>query len=182
MATNTILAGKVEMAINGTVIPPELLGEIAISLEEGTSEADTQAGTIVTPSGKFETAEATFTMYLPSMDYLKVIYPDLYTAPTASSQKTGNVVFGGNTCSTREPVEVNIHYVCENTDDNDIHFEANIVHNFDLTYSTGDPLSIETTMYLLENETFGRLRAGTGDLSQPSYYDASTQTTKPVSA
>lgn len=177
MATTKIMAGKWEMSIGATLIPAELLGELSITYEEGTAEADTQAGTIVMPSGKAETAEATTTIYLPSIDYLKNIYSDIYNAPTESAQKTGNIIFGAGTCSTQEPVEVNIHPVCEDTDDNDIHFSAMILHNFDITLSTSDPVSIETTMYLQPTDANGRLRLGTGNLAAPSHWDVTTQQT-----
>ncbi len=177
MATTTIMAGKWELSVGSTLIPAELLGEIAINYEEGTSEADTQAGTIVTPNGKAETAEATFTMYLPNIDYLKTIYSDLYTGGTGD-QKTGNIIFGSNSCKTQTPVEVNIHPVCNATDDDDIHFSALIIHNFNLTLSTSDPVNIETTMYLQPTEDEGRLRVGTGDTTQPSYWDVTTQKTE----
>lgn len=178
MSTTTIMAGKWEMSIGSVLIPAELLGELAITYEEGTSEADTQAGTITTPNGKAETAEATTTIYLPSFDYLKNIYSDLYNP--ATGDLAGNVIFGSNSCQTQTPVEVNIHPVCETNDNNDIHFTALIAHTFDLTLSTSDPVSIETTMYLQPTDTNGRLRVGTGDLTQESYYDATTQETKKV--
>lgn len=179
MATTTIMAGKWEMSIGNVLIPAELLGELSISYEEGTSEADTQAGTITTPNGKAETAEATTTIYLPSFDYLKNIYADGYNA--GGEGLAGQVIFGANSCKTQTPVEVNIHPVCDTTDDNDIHFSALIAHTFNLTLSTSDPVSIETTMYLQPTDANGRLRVGTGDLTQKSYYDVTSQTTKPVS-
>lgn len=181
MSTTTIMAGKWEMSIGNVLIPAELLGELSITYEEGTSEADTQAGTIVTPSGKVDTAEATTTIFLPSFDYLKNIYSDLYNDGTGTGN-AGNVIFGSNTCQTQTPVEVNIHPVCEVNDNNDIHFSALIVHNFDLTLSTSDPVSVETTMYLQPTDTAGRLRVGTGDLTQESYWDVATQSTKPYTA
>lgn len=180
MPTTTIMAGKWEMSIGNVLIPAELLGELNVNYEEGTSEAETQAGTITTPNGKAETAEATTTIYLPSFDYLKNIYSDVYNAGTGTL--AGNVIFGSNSCQTQTPVEVNIHPVCEATDDNDIHFSALIAHTFDLTLSTSDPVSIETTMYLQPTESNGRLRVGTGDLTQQSYYDVTSQTTKPYQA
>lgn len=178
--STTIMAGQWELSIGSTLIPASLLGEITIDYEEGTSEADTQAGKIVTPSGKVETAEATFTLFLPSIDYLKNVYADLYNDPTSASQEKGNIIFGSNSCSVQSPVKVNIHPVCETTDDNDFNFEALIIHKFNPTLSTSDPVSIETTMYLQPTETQGRLRIGTGDLSQPSKWDVATQTTVPV--
>lgn len=179
MATTTIMAGKWEMSIGNVLIPAELLGELSINYEEGTSEAETQAGTITTPNGKAETAEATTTIFLPNFDYLKNIYSDIYNE--GGEGLTGNVIFGASTCKTQTPVEVNIHPVCDSNDANDLHFSALIAHKFELTLSTSDPVSIETTMYLQPTDTNGRLRVGTGDLTQESVYDVTTQSTKAVS-
>lgn len=177
MNTDTLLAGKWELAIGNTLIPAQLLGDITPNYEEGTVEAETQAGTRTQPSGKASTAELTFTMYLPSMDYLKVIYSDVYNEPTDASQPTGNVIFGANSCSTTTAVPINIHPVCENTDDNDIHVFAGLVnHTFNPTLSTSDAVAVETTISMQPTNQ-GYIRLGTGNLAAPSHYDVATQST-----
>lgn len=179
---DSLMAGKYEMSIGATTIPASLLGEISPNYEESLVEADTQAGTRQIPSGKAETAELTFTLYLPSMDYLKTIFADMYNQPTAAAQETGNVVFGAASCSTRTPLPVNIHPVCENTDDNDIHIFAGLVNaTFNPTLATDDAVNIEVTI-AMQPTNDGYLRIGTGDLSQPSIWDAATQATVPISA
>ena len=177
---DTLMGGKYEMSIGATTIPAQLLGDISPNYEEGMMEADTQAGTRQIPSGKADTAELTFTVFLPSMDYLKVMFADMYNQPTDEAQKTGNVVFGGSSCSTRTPLPINIHPVCENTDDNDVHIFAGLVNaTFNPTFSTGDAVNIEITVSMQPTDE-GYLRVGTGDLSQPSIWDATQQKTVPV--
>lgn len=172
-----LLGGKWEMSIGNVLIPAQLLGDITPNYEEGTLEAETQAGTRRQPSGKAETAELTFTMYLPSIDYLKVLWPAAYNEPTSAAQATGNIVFGGNTCSTTEPLPVNIHPVCENNDNNDIHIFAGLVNqSFNPTLSTSDAVAVETTITMQPTDG-GYFRLGTGDLSQPSHWDVTTQQT-----
>lgn len=178
----TLLGGKYELAIGANLIDAQLLGDITPNFEEGMLEADTQAGTIRQPNGKLDTAELTFTLFLPSVDYLKVLWADAYNAPTQSAQKTGNIVFGSGTCTTREALPINIHPVCETTDDNDIHIFAGLVNmTFNPTISTTDAISIEVTV-IAQPTSEGAVRIGTGDLTQPSYYDVATQTTKPLVA
>lgn len=177
----TLLGGKYELSIGNTLIPASLLGDITPSFEEGMLEAETQAGTIRQPNGKADTAELTFTLYLESMDYLKVLWADAYNEPSGT-QETGNIVFGSGSCSARQALPVNIHPVCEEDDNNDIHIFAGLVSmNFNPTISTGDALSVETTITMQPTEN-GYMRIGTGDLSKPSYWDVATQTTKPLSA
>ncbi len=173
----TLLAGKFEMSIGNTLIPARLLGDIVPNYEEGTVEASTQAGTRKQPSGKAETAELTFTLFLPNLDYLKVLWADAYQQPIDALQKTGAIVFGSGSCTMRQALPINIHPACEETDDNDIHIFAGIaLMKFNPTFSTGDAVSVEVTIQMQPTEN-GYFRAGTGNLAAPSKWDVTTQTT-----
>lgn len=173
----TLMAGKWEMSIGATLIPAQLLGDITPNYAEGTVEAQTQAGTRKQPSGKAETAELTFTVYLPNIDYLKVLWADAYQAPTNELQKTGAIVFGSNNCSTRQALPINIHPTCEETDDNDIHIFAGLVNMaFNPTLSTSDAVAIEATIQMQPTNN-GYIRLGTGNLAKPSRWDVTTQKT-----
>ncbi len=181
MAQLKVLGGPAEVAINGITIPASLLSEVAVEFTEGTRERETLGGTFTKPSGVLETAEATFTLYLPSMDYLKNIFPARYNAPTnAVAQKTGNVVFNSDSCSTTASGPVNIHYTCENNDNNDVHiYEGLALLNFNPTYSVDEDVTIEVTVYA-QPDTNGNVgRMGTGNLTTNSVYQASTKTTIP---
>lgn len=179
-----LLKGTYEMAVGSTLIPTELLGDLSPNYEEGTLEAETQAGRISTPSGKADTSEFTFTLFLPkanAQQYLGLLWPDAYNEPTAAKQASGNIVFSTDACSSRTPVKYNIHSICDSTDDNDFHIFAGVAKiAFNPTLSTSEVASFEVTVYMQPDENGDRLRFGTGDLSQPSIYDVTTQTTIPV--
>jgi hypothetical protein len=178
----SVLGGPAEVAINGITIPASLLSEITVEFTEGTRERTTLGGTFTKPSGVLETAQAMFTMYLPSMDYLKNIFPDRYNAPSGS-QTTGNVIFNSDTCTTTEAGPVNIHYTCEATDNNDIHIYSGLAAlNFNPTFNESDDLTIEVTIYAQPDGDGNVARMGTGDLTQPSIYDAETEETIPVAS
>lgn len=175
----TLLGGKFEMSIGNVLIPAELLGDISPNYAEGTIEAQTQAGVRIQPSGRAETAELTGTLFIPSMDYLKVLYAEAYNAPTAEAQTTGNVIFGSNSCTARTPLPVNIHPVCEKNDNNDILIFAGLVDmTFNPTLSTGDALSVDFTIRMQPTAN-GYMRVGTGDLAKASHWDVESQSTKP---
>lgn len=172
---NTLMGGKYEMSIGSVLIPAQLLGDISPNYEEGTLEAETQAGKRTIPSGKAETAELTFTLFLPNVDYLKNLWAEAYNEPEGN--ETGNVIFGGGSCSTRSPLPINIHPVCEKNDNNDVHIFAGLVAmKFNPTFSTGDVVSVETTISMQPTNE-GYMRLGTGDLTQESHYDVASQTT-----
>lgn len=172
----TLLAGTYEMSIGNVLIPAELLGDLSPNYDEATAEANTQAGTRTIPLGKPATAELTFTLFLPNIDYLKVLWEEAYSAGT-SPQTTGNIIFGKGSCETRTPLPINIHNVCEDTDDNDIHiFGAIVKQTFNPTLSAGEVASIECTAFM-QPTSDGYLRLGTGNLTAPSHWDVATEAT-----
>lgn len=180
--TPTVLGGPAEVALNETFIPAELLSEVAVEITEGTRERTTLGGTFTRPSGVVETATATFTMYLPSMDYLKHIFPSRYNAPEAP-QTTGNVIISADTCISADAGPVNIHFTCEDNDANDVFFyNAQAALNFNPTYTAGDDLTVEVTLYAQPDENGDIVRMGTGDLTEESIYDPETETTVPVTS
>lgn len=175
-----ILGGKAELSIGNVLIPAEMLGDIKVSFKEGSRETKSLAGVRKKPSGTYETAEVKTTILLPSMDYLKTFWAGAYKQPTNNKQKTGHVIFGSNTCSSRTPLPVNIHYTCEKTDDNDIHIFAGLIDmSLDLEYNESDDLKFELMIYA-QPTADGYARFGTGDLAKPSKYDTATQATVEV--
>ncbi len=179
-----ISAGTYELSVGDTTIPAELLGALSPNYQEGTISADTQAGTITTPSGSAETSEFTFTMFLPktnAMEYLGALWPSAFNAPTGEAQKTGNIEFGRGSCKARTPVPYHIHNICDDTDDNDIHIPAGLaLIQFNPSFEPKNAVSVEITVSMQPDENGVRFRFGTGDLSQPSKYDATTQKTVPI--
>lgn len=173
----TVLGGPAEVSINGITIPASLLSEVSVEFTEGTRERETLGGTFTKPSGVLETAQAMFTLYLPSMDYLKNIFPGRYNAPSGE-QDTGNVIFNSDTCVETDAGPVNIHYTCEPLDNNDVHIYSGLAQlNFNPTYNATDDLTIEVTVFAQPDDDGNIARMGTGNLSQDSYYDGSTGAT-----
>lgn len=176
-----LIAGKWEMSIGNTLIPASLLGDISPNYEEGTLEANTQAGTRKQPSGKADTAELTFTLFLPNFKILKTLWADAYNESKNKQKTSGNVVFGKGSVNTRRALPINIHQAGEPTDDNDIHIFKGITSmKFNPTLSTSDALEIEVTINMQPTEE-GYFRVGTGDLTKPSRWDAASMTTVAIS-
>ncbi len=175
----TTLGGKAEVAINNIVIPAQYLSEIAVELTEGTRERETLGGTFTKPSGVLETAMVKFTLYLPSMDYLKNIFPDRYNAPTGND--TGNIIFNSDTCGQAEAGPVNIHFTCEENDNNDVFiYNGLALFDFKPTYTSSDDVTIEVTIYAQPDTDGNIARLGTGDLTEETIYDEVTETSVPV--
>lgn len=173
----TVLGGPAEVAINGITIPASLLSEVAVEFTEGTRERETLGGTFTKPSRVYETAQVSFTMYLPSMDYVKNIFPGNYNAPSGE-QTTGNIIVNSDMCVTTDAGPVNIHYTCEPLDNNDVYIYSGLAQlNFNGTYNASDDFTIEVTVYAQPDEDGNLFRLGTGDLTSDSYFDATTMDT-----
>lgn len=176
MSVQTLKAGTYELSLGDVLVPSELLGDLTINYDEQTAEASTQAGTRVIPLGKPATAEGTFTLYLPSMDYLQNLWEEAYTAKSGTGD-AGNIIFGNGSCQTREGFPINIHNVCDKTDANDIHiFNAIVKQTFNPTLSAGEVLQVESTFYMQPTE-YGYIRLGSGDPTQKSHYDTASEST-----
>lgn len=179
---SNILGGVAEVSFNEVTIPASLLSEVAVELPEGTRERSTLAGNFTRPSGTIDNPKATFTMYLPSIDYLKNIFPGRYNDPSGT-QQTGNIVWSTDTCGSVDAGPVNIHYICNSTDDNDVFFYAGLAQlNFNPTYNNSDELTIEVTIHAQPDTDGNVFRLGTGDLTQPSVWDAEAGDTVAVTS
>lgn len=174
----TVLGGPAEVSLNGITIPASLLSEVSVEFTEGTRERETLGGTFTKPSGVLDTAQVTFTLYLPSMDYLKNIFPERYNAPSGE-QDTGNVIFNSDNCTTTTAGPVNIHYTCEPLDNNDVFiYNGAAALNFNPTYNASDDLTIEVMIYAQPDDDGNIARMGTGDLVNDSFYNPTTSDTE----
>lgn len=174
------LGGLMDIAMNETLIPASVLSEVEFELEEGVRERETLAGKYSRPSGTQESSTATFTIFLPNLDYLKNIFPGRYNAPTGP-QTVGNIIVNANECVTTDAGPVNFHYTCDTNDANDIYFyNASALLNFNGTVNNTDDFSIEVTLYAEPDENGNVYRLGTGSLTAESVYDPETETTGPV--
>lgn len=172
------LGGQAEVAINEVLIPASLLSEVSVEFTEATRETQTLAGKFTQPTGMLDTAQAMFTMYLPSMDYLKTIFPDLYNSPTGRTGE-GNVILNSNQCLEASNTPMNIHYTCDGANDkNDVFiYNGRVQLALALTFNDQDSISVEVTVYAQPDENGNIARFGSGNLTSVSYFDDATMST-----
>lgn len=175
----TYLGGKAEISIGAITIDPQFLSEIAVEVTEGERSVDSLSGKITMPSGMIDSAQVTGTFLLPSMDALKAIFQEAYSEPSGTGT-SGHVIFGSNSCVTKTPLPVNIHFTCEENSNNDVHIFAGIVKgDLSMTYNQEDVLSVPFTIYAQPTEN-GYVQAGAGDLTKPTVWDPTTESWKDV--
>ena len=180
----TYKSGKVDISIvpeggTGVKIPAHYLAGdgVVTTITEGTREINTMAGTFTTPSGTIDEANTVFSVVLPGMNYLKNIFPDLYTASVDRPTVAGQTVFGSSECSARGSAKIVIHYSCDDNSDDDIYIpNAQVSYNATVTQNVDDPLTVEITAYAMPSDDIngGVAVYGTGSLTEETLFDETT--------
>lgn len=176
-----VLSGPASLSFRDKTIPASMLSEITVTVSEKERERETLAGTFRRGAGTLDEVMAVATLYPPSMDWLgENILQARYSA--GDSTFGGNIIFNSDSCSaTADAGAVNIHFECEDTDDNDVYFyNASLRVNFEMNYTSDDDLTVELTFYGNPDDDGNVVRLGTGDLTQASVYDVTTQDTVPA--
>lgn len=188
MAT-AYMGGKVDVSLNGVTIPAQYLSDegATTTITEGTREVPTMAGTFSQPSGTIDEAMVVFNVTLPNMFYLKNIFPDQFEASSDRPTVAGRTTFGSNTCVIRENTPVVVHYTCDPNSDNDVYIPNGAVQaSVELTQNASDPVTVAVTVYAQPGEGEDHDGAvaylGTGDLSEPTIWDAETEAYVPVTS
>lgn len=179
------LSGKVDVSLNGITIPAQFLSDegVVTTLTETVREITTMAGTIRQSTGTYEEAMVTFNVVLPNMNYLKNIFPDMYTASSDRPTVAGRVAFGGDDCVTRANTPLVVHYTCQENSDNDIYVpNGSVTASVEITQNLTDPVVVAVTVQAQPDDDGVFAYAGTGDLSEPTLWNAATEQYEPVSS
>lgn len=178
---NDVMEGAAELAFRDAVIPSWALSEVSVTITEGTRERSTLAGTFTTPSGSLDEAMAEVTLFPPSWDWLGENLIRAHYTPGTGSNK-GSIVWNAQTCSGEVDLgPMNIHFVCDDTDDNDVFFyNARLLVSLNPTFNEDDAISVQLTFHAQPDEDGNVFRLGTGDVTQESVWNPETETTVPA--
>lgn len=181
----TYLGGKVDVSLNGITIPAQYLSDegVVTTLTEGSREIATMSGTFTQASGTYEEATVVFNVVLPNLNYLKNIFPDLYTASVDRPEVAGQTVFGGDDCAIRENTPIVVHYTCDSNSDNDVYVpNAALVASIELTQNASDPVVVAVTANAQPDDNGVLAILGTGSLTEPTLWDEVTETYEPIAS
>lgn len=179
----TFLGGKVDVSLNQITIPATFLSDdgVTTTLTEGTREIATLGGTFTQASGTYDEATVVFTVVLPNMNYLGVLFPDQYTASTDRPTIAGKTVFGGNSCTVRANTPLVVHYTCDPNSDNDVFVpNGSVLASIAMVQNVSDPVTVEITVNALPNDDGVIAILGTGSLTEPTLWNATSETYEPI--
>lgn len=179
------MGGKVDVSLNGVTIPAHYLSDegVTTTLTEGTREVPTMGGTFNQPSGTIDESMVVFTVVLPNMNYLKNIFPEMYTASSDRPTVAGRVAFGSDDCTTRENTPVVVHYTCDENSDNDVYIpNGSVQASVELVQNVTDPVTVEITVNAQPDADGVVAYLGTGDLDEPTLWNPATEEYEPISS
>lgn len=180
------LSGKVDVSLNGVTIPSKYLSGddgVVSTLTETVREIQTMAGTVRQSTGTYEEANVSFSVVLPNMNYLKNIFPDLYTASSDRPTVAGRVAFGGDDCQVRTNTPLVVHYTCQTNSDNDIYVpNASVTASIEITQNLEDPVVVAITAQAQPDDDGVYAYAGTGSLDEPTIWNPETEEYEPVAS
>ena len=185
------LVGKKILYIGSETIDPQFLADEAseITITEGTTEIDSQAGTLNIPNGSFDELSMTVTVHLPSARFLGKLFPNLFTAANfnygdGEDNETGvTKFFAPGVCSRRDPVPVVLHNACDTNSAQDIRVPQGLLSTtIDATIHIGDPIDIDLTVQPLPgtDATVGAVEFGGDSLDAPTLWNPETQAYEPI--
>lgn len=177
-------SGKVDITLyrdgyGGVKIPAQFLVDtVEVSGEENNSDSNTFAGTRSTPNGTYDSPTVEFTIKFTT-NLLREVYPEISEDSTDRPTIAGQTVFGGSDCVVREPAKLVVHWTCDGNSDADQYFPNVLLnHNFSASYSPGDVLTVPIMAQVHESQEEAHNGAlciwGTGDLTEPTLFDAET--------
>jgi len=179
----TYMGGKVDVSLNAITIPAQYISDegVTTTLTEGTREVSTMAGTFTQASGVYDEATVVFTVVLPNMNYVKNVFPDLYTASVDRPTVAGQTVFGGDTCTSRANTPLVVHYTCDPNSDNDVYVpNGSVLASVELVQNATDPVTVSVTVNAQPDEDGVIAILGTGSLTGPTLWDATSETYEPI--
>lgn len=186
----TYLSGKASVTLyyeggESVVIDPQFIGEdgVTVTMTPGTRAITSMNGTTTVPSGTIDEATFSFPLLLPNMNYLGDVFPGSYTPSVDRPAIAGQTVVGGNDSCNEVNAKAVIHFVCDDNSDNDIYIPAALINpDLSTAINNTDGVMITVMGYAQPATELngGVARYGTGDLTEPTLFDATSGTYEPI--
>lgn len=116
--TSNPMGGKLSIDINGVTIPSFLLGSISANVAQVLRTSERLSGTTTTPSSQLDNPSYDVVFYPNTWSDLQYFMPENYVGTPGSD--TGSFVLGSDTCDLPDPVEVVLHYDCDDGTKRDV--------------------------------------------------------------
>lgn len=112
------MGGKLSVEINGVVIPSFMLGSVSPNVAQVLRTSERLSGTTTTPSKQLDNPSFDVVFFPNQWSDLQYFMPDNYDGTPGGTD--GAFVLGGDSCEIPDPVEVVLHYECEDDSTRDV--------------------------------------------------------------
>lgn len=141
------MGGKLSIDINNVTIPSFMLGPITPNVAPLLRTSERLSGTTTTPTSQLDNPSYDITFFPNKWADVGFFMPDNLDGST--------FVVGGGSCTTPEPVPVNFHYECEDSEDRDTNFMARVAFEDNGERNATDDLSVTIHFYPVGAISYG---------------------------
>lgn len=112
------MGGKLGIDIDSVTIPAFMLGSVSANVTQVLRTSERLSGTTTTPSSQLDNPSFGVTFFPNQWADLQYFMPDNYEGTPGGTD--GAFVLGGDSCELPDPVEVVLHYDCDDGTTRDI--------------------------------------------------------------
>jgi len=141
------MGGKLEIDIDGVVIPSFMLGPISANVAPLLRTSERLSGTTTTPTTQLDNPSYDITFFPNKWSDVGFFMPDNLDGST--------FVVGGATCTIPDAVPVTFHYECDGDEDRDINFTARVSFEDNSERNATDDLSVTIHFYPIGAINYG---------------------------
>lgn len=143
------MGGKLSIDINSVTIPSFMLGPITANIAPLLRTSERLSGTTTTPTTQLDNPSYDVTFFPNKWSDVGFFMPDNLDGST--------FVVGGDTCTLPDPVDVTLHYDCDNDDSRDVNFTARVSFEDNGERNATDDLSVTIHLYPIGAISYGPL-------------------------
>jgi len=157
------MGGQLSVEINTVIIPSFLLGSISANVAQVLRTSERLSGSTTTPSNQLDNPSFDITFFPNQWADLQYFMPDNYTGVSGGTD--GAFVMGSQTCTLPDPVEVVLHYECDDGTTRDVTIPvARVAFEDSSERNATDDLSVIIHIYPQPN-ALGQVIYGTVETS-----------------
>lgn len=112
------MGGKLSVEIDGVVIPSFLLGSVSANVTQVLRTSERLSGTTTNPSSQLDNPSFDIVFFPNQWADLQYFMPENYVGTPGGTD--GAFVLGSDTCELPDPVEVILHYDCDDGTTRDV--------------------------------------------------------------
>lgn len=153
------MGGQLSVEINSVIVPAFMLGSISPSVAQVLRTSERLSGSTTTPSNQLDNPSFDIAFFPNAWSDLQYFMPENYVGTAGGTD--GQFIMGRSTCTLPTPVEVILHYDCDDSTTRDVTLPvARVAFEDNSERNATEDLSVMIHVYPQPN-TLGQVLYGT---------------------